>query len=258
MKRVLLGLTVLGLAGCNWGGQNHGYQYGGSHNYYNGYGHNAPMPKPHYSRVPRTSLEFSAGAEEITGGNILPTRVSLGGPIDKLTYKDTYDTGWRASGGIAHDLARRTTVTAKGVYKQADSKNDLVPVFVGPADGVFSGTLSDYKSYGAEVGVREYLNDQRSGIQFRPYIGATVGAAYLESIDANGIAGTTGPMEIFESEWVPTASAVLGVEVPMSNQISMGVESGIRYEGKRDSNGSLFETTDAYSVPVTLRGRFRF
>ncbi|NNE57564.1 MAG: hypothetical protein HKN36_05610 [Hellea sp.] len=268
MKRVLLGMTAIGLAGCNWGGSNHnqhyqhGYQYGG---YYGHNGYQNAMPvRMHGSQQinNRTAIEFSAGAEEFTGGNILPRVVGTGGQINKVEYKDAYDTAWRATGGISYDVAPRTTLVARGFYKQAQSADDTITGFTGNGGTAVTGNFSDMNSYGAEVGFREYLSNHNGPAKLRPYMGATVGAAYLESVDfengsANGNA-FAGPIEVFDNQWVPTASAVVGLEMPVSSSFSMGVESGLRYEGKRESDTANFETTDAYSVPVTLRGRFRF
>jgi len=180
------------------------------------------------------------------------------GVISKLAYKDAYDTAWRASGGIAHNVAPRTTLLARGFYKEADANNNPVTLLANDNLGNVSGSYSDYKSYGAEIGFREYLNNDDGRAKLRPYMGATAGVAYLEAIDLNNVNGSAGPVEIYDSEWVPTASAVLGVEMPVSRRFSMGVESGLRYEGKRESDVTGLRTSDAYSVPVTLRGRFRF
>jgi len=203
MKRILLVATALTLSGCNWLGSNHGHQY---HNHYGYNGHHAPVQSHdgHHRVNNTTSLEFGIGAEEFTGGNISPRAVDVGGNgvISKLEYKDAYDTAWRATGGSN-----------------------------------VAGNYSDYKSYGAEVGFREYLNNDDGRTKLRPYVGATAGVAYLESIDLEGVNGAAGltDIEIYDSEWVPTASAVLGVEMPVSQRFSMGVESGLRYEGKRES-----------------------
>jgi len=270
MKHILLAATALTLAGCNWSGSNnYAHQYHTqnqyqSGSYYSHNGHRAPVQAHHGNHRfnNKTSLEFGIGAEEFVGGNISPRAVDVGGDgvISKLEYKDAYDTAWRATGGIAHNVAPRTTLLARGFYKEASSNNSPVIILANRNVGSVGGNYSDYKSYGAEIGFREYLNNHNGRAKLRPYLGATAGVAYLDAIDLEGVNGSTGPIdiEIYDSEWVPTASAVLGVELPVSRRFSMGVESGLRYEGKRESDITGLRTSDAYSVPLTLRGRFQF
>jgi len=270
MKRYILGVAVLGLSACGWNNSGHnGYNYGNQYNqnsgyyggnqgYHQGYHQGHQQPGQHFKhRQGGTSLEFGVGVEEFTGGNLLPREPFGNGSLNKIEYDDAYDTAYRFSGGIAHDVAPKTTLLARGFYKHADSSGDVLDV-AQDANGATTaaGTFSDYKSYGAEIGFREYLNARGAKSQLRPYIGATVGAAYLESIDFNSVTGNSA--QLFDGEWVPTASALVGIELPVSKQFSLGVESGLRYEGNREVADGPYDTTDAYSIPVQLRGRFRF
>ena len=272
MKRLLLGMSVLALTGCGWmgGGSGHNYHHNSYQNYHGGYyghqghqGYQQPVQVyPSRASYGNTHLEVTAGIEEFTGGNVLPRQPINGGVINKVEYKEAYDTAWRVAGGIAHDVAPRTTLLARGFYKQADSSDDPQLVFTNGTTA--TGSFSDYKSYGAEIGFREYLNN--SGEQLRPYMGATAGAAYVEAIDLHNLSiggnpAAVAPIRVSDGDWVPTASAIVGVEMPVSNSLSLGLESGLRYEGKRDVQiGTLpaSETSNAFSVPVQLRGRFRF
>jgi len=232
MKRILLAASALVLAGCNWGGSNYGHQYSNQYQYGNYHGHNGYQTPVranthgHHRVNSSTALEFSVGAEEFTGGNIVTPIFEATGQINKTEYKDIYDTALRVSAGIAHDVAPRTTLIARGFYKDAQSSGDRFDFATRNTGQSITGNFSDFKSYGAEVGFREYLHNNSN--KLRPYMGGTVGAAYMEAIDfENGLpfTGTTflNPMEAYESEWVPTASAVVGVDVPVGRAFSMTV-----------------------------------
>ncbi len=259
MRLSVITLSAVLLSGCAWMDQGHSqYQYGHQYNY--GYGYNQPAPQ--YRQAPkRTYLDFSVAAEEFTGGNALHTATAGGVTTVKQEMSDVYKTGWRASAGLAHDVAPRTTLTLDGFYKEADSKGDSLAIGTDGTDTVY-GEFSDYKSYGAEIGFREYAGQYG---QARPYIGGTVGAAYVEAIDVANIGtvqnGTTATTtRAYDGQWVPTASAVVGIDVPVSYNGQIGLETGLRYEGKRDQEFGAFQAngSDAYSVPLRLRGRFRF
>ena len=272
MKHILLIGTALTLSACGWNGsryeQSHSYSgHGGYYSHGGGYyGHSGHQPRNIHGQHQvnsTTALEMSGGVEMFTGGDILRTIPRPDGAIQSIDAKDAYDTAWRASAGISHDVAPRTTLLARGFYKTASASDDNLTVFNGNGGATNTASLTDYNSYGAEVGFREYLN--HAGNNVRPYAGATVGAAYVEDISFTNLInnGTplAGEVSMSDGQWIPTASAVVGLELPVSRSFSMGLETGLRYEGKLDQNlDNLIESDsqDLYSVPVQLRGRFRF
>jgi len=259
MKYLILGLPVIALSGCAWMGPSSSTYHGQAHNnsYY-------PSHVSQYAAPSRTHLELSVGATEFRGGNVLPTlRDGNGLATNKVSYRDAYKTGIRTSAGIEHDVASRTTLLARGFYKKAEANDTIFDLGAGDGGVQRFGGFSDYQSYGGEIGFREYLNNEGRGI--RPYIGATAGAAYAEAIDivrlsSDGDADATATSRLYDGDWVPTASAVVGVDLPLSRNASFGIESGLRYEGKRDIQigSNLGKGDDNYSVPLKLRGRFRF
>ena len=261
MRLLLIGASAVALSGCAWMGSGYAPHHYGSHSSYQ---YQYGQSQGYYAGPPkRTHLDVSIAAEEFTGGNALPVATVGGVSTLKHELDDVYNTGWRASAGIHHDVAPRTTLTLDGFYKEADSKNDRLALSTDGTDTAY-GSLTDYKSYGAEIGFREYATNFRPG-QLRPYVGATVGAAYVEGIDAVNVSldqgGTTGTtLQAYDGQWVPTASAVVGIDMPVSYNGTIGLESGLRYAGKRDLEFGAFRDngTDAYSVPLRLRGRFRF
>jgi len=252
MRLVIAGFSAVLLSGCAWmGGHSpyHGHTSQHSHQGYSGQYHGPQTPS-------RFHVEGSIGAEQFTGGNVLQNRVGILETTAKQEYKDVYKTGWGVTGGVSYDVAPRTTLIVQGFYNEADSKNDTL--LVGTANGAtpVSGTISDYKSFGAEIGFREYLNNYDGGL--RPYISGTVGASYVEGIDLRGAQNVVTP--IYNGNWVPTASGLVGVEMPISHRAALALESGLRYEGKRDAEilDGLADVRETYSVPIRLRGRYRF
>ena len=261
MRLLLIGACTVALSGCAWMGSGHApYQYGSHSSYQYQYGYNQGY---YAGPQQRTHFDASIAAEEFTGGNIVPSTSVGGVNTVKNELNDVYKTGWRASAGIHHDVAPRTTLTFDGFYKEADSEGDRLALTTDGTDSTY-GSFTDYKSYGAEVGFREYATNYAPG-RLRPYVGGTVGAAYVESVDAVNVSldqtGTTGTtVQVYEGQWVPTASAVVGIDMPVSHNGTIGLESGLRYEGKRDLEFGAFTANgdDSYSVPLRLRGRFRF
>ena len=263
MRLQLIGLSALLLSGCAWMDTGPRYHHGGhsAYAYHHNY-HAGPQPVQYRSSHGATHLDFSVAAEEFTGGNAIALRGPQGDLIsNKIAFKDAYNTGARASAGIAHDVAPRTTLTVDGFYKRANGKSEIFELAPDFAGSPLYGSFSDYKSYGGEVGFREYAgNNPRDA---RPYIGATIGISHVEAINLERVSRTGDPaaigaIELFESDWVPTASGLIGIDIPVSGTGTMGIETGLRYEGKRKYSGTDINGDDVYSIPIKLRGRLRF
>ena len=272
MRFIALGLSATLLSGCAWfGGGSQGYHYeqGYHHSAQSGGTYAAPYRGGHGYNNGRTHFEGSIGAEAFSGGDFLKSATaSQGRTLNEVAMKDVYDTRQRASLGLSHDVASRTTLTAQGFVTKAESKGDI---FMIGSPNTLSGqaqqfaSVSDYKSYGAEIGFREYAN---SGRGLRPYIGGTVGGEYVKDIDLrqmsfDGNAASTTTTQLYRGGWVPTASGLVGVEMPVGYRGALALESGIRYTGKKkiryeNTDGGFGEAGDHYAVPIMLRGRYRF
>lgn len=254
MRVLAIGATSVFLSGCAWMGgqasQHHGSYHHSGPSYY--------APQSHY-RVPnRTNFEASIAAEGFSGGNVSTGAIDTNGDqLNKIAYKDAYKTGWRTTGGLSYDAGPRSRFTVDGFYKEADAKDTSFEAGTLAGGAQVNGSFSDYKSYGAEIGFREYLNNRHASM--RPYLGGTVGGSYVEEIDIIAPSGNT-IARLYDGEWVPTASALIGFELPTSRNSSLGLETGLRYEGKRDIaiSNSFGKGNDNYSIPVRLRGRFQF
>jgi len=90
----------------------------------------------------------------------------------------------------------------------------------------------------------------------------------LENTQLAGTAFGGGDIPFYESSWVPTAAGLVGLETPIARYTTLGIETGVRYQGGLESDtsvlnagstlGGLNNNNSRLTVPVTLRGRYRF
>lgn len=212
--------------------------------------------------------EFFIGGDAISGDEIndIPGVTS-----QARSFNDVYDPGFRYDLGASYALNPNRKVTANLFYANADGEETSL----GNVNGEeVVGRLDDYERYGVEVGLRQYARPIAAPLvnSVRPYIEGKVGAARIQSIDfentnpnATVLAGTT---PFYEGGWVPTGAGLVGIETPVFNRFTMGVETGIRYtdgpasDTSRLSSGVPLAGTNNgggnWSVPVQIRGRYRF
>jgi len=257
-----MGAAAMAVTGCAYqGGSGYSHSayptyspYGGTTSYANRCG--TTYTPQGCAVVGGTRLELDIGAEKFVDGDIVNGGIVTGpSTTTAVGYKDAFKTGYRASAGLARDFRPNTTILARGFYKQAEGEDGVTIATNG--GGNVNVNFSDYESYGAELGLRQYLAPAQS--KFRPFVGATAGATYIEDISID----TGGPATLInEAGWSATASATGGFEMPISRSASLALESGVRWEGKQDrpafQTATLGEDNSRLSVPVTLRGRFRF
>jgi len=284
MRILLASAATIALSGCSWLGlgsnqdyKNYGYN-ANTGNY--GYQAHTPAPKACNSNqcLSRWNLEgavgpsFAVGGDAVTGSKINPMpRTS----IRNLDNNDIFDTGIRAELGGSYAVNPNRKITANAFLETANG-GDVVDW--GTLNGAsLQGGLSDYESYGAEIGVRQYFAPRRAPVlkSIRPYVEGKLGAAYLDDITLNNVTTTTGTtvanvadLPFYEGGWVPTAAGMIGFETPVAKYTTIGLETGLRYTAspKTDQSAILPGTALAgtnnggarYSVPVMLRGRYRF
>ena len=257
-----MGAAAMAVTGCAYqggSGYNHSAyptysSYGGTTSYANRCG--TTYTPQGCAVVGGTRVELGIGAEKFVDGDSVNGGIVTGpNTSSTVEYADAFKTGYRASIGLARDVRPSTTILAKGFYKQAEGEDGVTVATNG--GGNVTGNFSDYESYGAELGLRQYLSPANS--RFRPFVGATAGATYIEDISLS----TGGPAVVInDAGWSATASATGGFEMPISRSASLALEPGIRWEGKQDrsalATAIIGDDNSRLSVPVTLRGRFRF
>ena len=281
MRILLVGVATVALSGCSWlglGGQHnsHHSNYNQNTGYYHAQ-HAAPKSSCQTNQcLSRLNLEFAGGPEWIAGGKALTgSKINDNGGIatvNDVRMRSAFDDGYRAELGGSYALNPNRKVTANAFYAEAKGQNG---VELGTLNGnTVTGGFSDYESYGAEIGIRQYMQPRRGLIfnSVRPYVEGKLGAAHVDDISITNAQGGDALFadgtRLYDGGWVPTAAGMIGFETPVLPQMTLGLESGIRYTGKLDTDtsdlgvgtlaGASNNGSDRWTVPVMLRGRYRF
>jgi len=236
-------------------------------------------PKCHTGNcLSRWNLEGGFGTAFPIGQSILtPSRTNnvAGTDFNSISFGDAYDTGIRAELGGSYALAPNTKVTLLGHYEEANSAGVQN---LGTINGdQFTGALSDYQAYGVELGLRQYFTPKPVPVfkSIRPYVEGRLGVSHVDDISLVGaeLAGASfngnPDIGLYENSWVGTAAGLVGVETPVARYTTIGLETGVRYQGGLESDtssefapgtaiGGLNNNRGRLTVPLTLRGRYRF
>ncbi len=276
MRILFCGVAAIALSGCSWMGfgnsANSGYSYKSS---------NADccvggQTLSRWNIEAASGADFNVGGTAITGSDVTPIVAAPSLNLVDVDMDDAYETMYRSSVGGSYALNPNRKITAQAFYSRADG-NEVVWGTQGGVD--LRGTMTDYKTYGVEAGLRQYFTPQRAPLvnSVRPYIEGRLGAAHVDGISLvnirhvpNTSPNTPTSLAMYDGGWVPTASGLIGVETPLFNRMTLGIETGIRYSGELQSNNTDVNAGfnnryagfnnggDRYSVPLTIRGRYRF
>lgn len=282
MRLLLLGTAAIALSGCSFlglGGQKDYSNYNQNTGYYGQQPvqHTAPKSQCHSGNcLARWNLEGGVGPSFAAGKNIITASRTNENPetdFNSISFGDAYDTGIRAELGGSYALAPNTKVSLLGHYERAESDGAQNWGTIG--EETLTGALTDYKSYGAEIGLRQYFQPV-NGVIFdsvRPYVEARAGASRVGDIGVvntqlGGQTFSAAEVPLYRDSWVGTAAGLVGVETPIAKYTTIGLETGVRFQGglKSDNSvlsagstlGGLNNNRGRVSVPVTLRGRYRF
>lgn len=263
MKRIaLVCSTAIMLSGCSWFG------WGGN-----------SSPGPHKSFGERMNLELAAGIDPNVKGDVIKHDFDNSGTaeLNRQGFSDAYGRKMNYQVGMSYEVAPTWEVTAAAGYSQADGKQGVV---VGQANGNdITANFNDYEAYNAEFGVRKYFRNRTFAKllspAIAPYVGASAGVqhtsstkAALSSTDWTGTSIPGNDTYMWHGEgYTPTAQVTVGAEWRPSRNFALGLETGLRYtSGLGDGDGSLTNVGweqadsngDTLTIPVTLRGRFKF
>ncbi len=282
MRLLMLGTAAIALSGCSflgYGGQkNHSnHNYNPQTGYYGQQTAPAHKPRCHSNNcLARWNLEGGVGPSFAAGKNIITASRTNDNPntdFNSISFGDAYNTGVRAELGGSYALAPNTKVSLLGHYEKAES--DGVQNWGTVNDQALTGALTDYESWGAEVGLRQYFAPV-NGVIFnsvRPYVEARAGASRVDDIGVintqlGGATFSAAEVPLYDESWVGTAAGLVGVETPLTKYSTIGLETGVRFQGglKSDNSvlaagsdlGGLNNNRGRVSIPVTLRGRYRF
>ena len=279
MRILLAGVAAVALSGCSFLGLGGGHDYKdyGYNAHAGNYGHQAhkPAPQPCHSQqcLSRWNLEAAVGPSFMVGGTAVTGDQANVTGLNNVKMKDAYDTGFRAELGGSYALNPNRKITGNVFIDEAESagRQDWGTV----AGQNLTGSLSDYKSYGAEIGLRQYFAPQRGLIlkSVRPYVEGKLGATHLDDVRIQGteLGGTTFSavdVPFYESGWVGSAAGMVGVETPLTKYSTIALETGVRYTQGPKTDTSILGpgfpiagTNNGGSrttIPVMLRGRYRF
>ncbi len=274
MRILFVGAAAVALSGCSWLGLGNNY---GPYSYNTGphsssAGHvstGAPQHKP----LSKWGITGAIGTDFIVGGNAV-TGNDTGGLLNvhQVSMKNAYKPGYRGEAGITYALNGKQSLTINGFYQEAKGKSDVV--FANAPGQSFTTQFGDYKAYGIDAGLRHNLSKGSMPLlkSVQPYVEGRIGIArtsdfQMENVQLNGVALVPSEAAMYEGRYIPTASALVGFEKPISRHMSIGLETGIRYMGKSDSDDSFVAGTalegmnngsSRWSIPLQIRGRYRF
>lgn len=214
---------------------------------------------------------FMIGGDAITSGGLNPGNTTA---VRSQGMDDVYDDGYRAELGVSYMLNPNRKLTAMVTHQEHEGNGTSEIANI--AGQSLTGSFSDYRATGLELGLRQYAMPRyigQSNLQFRPYVEGRIGAAQLDDIEIQnaqlgGTAYNGGTIPFYEGGTVGTAAGLVGFEAPVFDRMTLGVETGVRYMSKPASDDSFLaggnpiagsnNGGDTWSVPVTIRGRYRF
>ncbi len=278
MRKLLIGTAAIALSGCSWMGGSKGHhdysQYQQHNNYYQGAHQQKDKCCVNGKRLSRWNLEGAVGPEFFLGGDAITDDINAIDNVfaNETSLNDAFDEGMRYELGGSYALNPNRKVTVMGSYAEADGDNVSLGTINGDA---LTGQFSDYQRYGVEVGLRQYFTPTPAPVfgSVRPYVEGKVGAAHVDDIvltnaQLGGAAYNGGTVRMYESGWVPTAAGMVGVEAPVFKRATLALETGIRYTGVMESDtrdlgpgvplAGTNNGMESWTVPVQLRGRYRF
>ncbi|MEE9272166.1 MAG: hypothetical protein V3U57_02675 [Robiginitomaculum sp.] len=282
MRILLCSVATIALSGCSWMGLGHGNHHGRNAAYMgkqNSYSQSNDDCCVGGKTLSRWNIEGGLGTSLPAGGDVLTgaqahPQFNNVRTLKNLSYNDAFDKGIRAELGGSYALNPNRKVTGQ-IYQEKANGKDIV---IGSQNGnALRGSISDYKEYGVEVGLRQYFQPKALPLlkTVRPYVEGKLGAAHVDDIRVDNIreiGGAATPISVnaYESSWVPTAAGLVGVETLVFDRFTMGIETGLRFRGVQKSDNSTIGTPGGaqyggfnnggskYSVPITIRGRYRF
>lgn len=214
------------------------------------------------------AITAGIGTSLAIGGNIFPgaeAKPSTGtrtiSALTPITYKDAFEKRVDFDLGAEYDVNPTTSLLARVGYSGAEGadKQKIGTVTEGSVTEDLYASFTDLEQVRLEGGFRRYMAPPRHYGGLRPYVGATAGFTHTKDIDVIQSSDTiVSPAEsqvYVDGGWSPTASGIIGAEWKTGMRTAIGLETGIRWTDKLDTNLS----SDAqWSIPVQLRGRVAF
>lgn len=192
------------------------------------------------------------------------TVLTLPTTVEAKDYGDVYGSTYRGEAQIGYGVSERVEIFASGSY--AKKSADLLQVGnVGGLD--LNAQFGDYEEIGIEGGMRYF---PRPPSRLKPYFALSGGVRFLESntptFSVPAAAVTLRDVPFYDSSTVGTAAALLGLRYDVGSALSIGLETGPRYQGKPEAVPTLVgtglesinDTGDRWSMPVLFTASLRF
>jgi hypothetical protein len=182
----------------------------------------------------RWGIDFGVGIDLNVNGNVNSGAIGrLNGQATAIlpgSYGDVYGAGLHFRFGAGYKLNDESEVRGVFTYQSADA--DLVRLGdIGPSS--LYGQYSDYKTLGFDVGYRRYV--ALSNSKFRPYGEATIGMAYIESINVELAAPQSNVVldntDFYDQSAAFTWGINVGALFPIASQVDFNVQMGLRHVG---------------------------
>ena len=281
MRILLLGTAAIALSGCSFlglGGQSKHDNYNSQTGYYGQSTGQAATSTCHTGNcLARWNIEGGVGPAFIVGGDAVTANKSnnnAGTAFNQISMDTAYDEGVRAELGASYALSPNNKISVLGHFEEADSAGRQNWGSIGGAE--LTGALTDFKSVGAEIGLRHYFQPTNGVIlnSVRPYVEGRLGASHVDDIAIRGArlgnadVAAGNDIGFYKDSWVGSAAGLVGIETPIAQYMTIGLETGVRHTtGLRSDNSVLSPGTDLAglnnggartTIPLTLRGRYRF
>jgi hypothetical protein len=214
----------------------------------------------------RFAIAGSVGTQTELGGDLLAngqgTLVGLPLTFESVGYRDVFGPDVRVQGFIGYGVSAKVELVLRGGwYKSAGT---------GVSAGSFAGSdtfayFTDYEEWGLELAARYYVAHRtRLKSWIAPVVGlrATNNLYVSYSIPEAGSAVLNVPFN--EESTVPVFGLDIGVSFDLTDNLFIGLDSGLRYQGpSADANalpgiGTVDDSEGRWTAPVMLSLGVRF
>lgn len=216
-----------------------------------------------------TAIVIPVAGDFITGDGIndIPLTES-----DNVGFDDAYEPDLGFSAGITYPLSDTLSVVGSAGYQSFSGQD----VSLGTVDGeALTGRLEDMDRLTLDGGLQYRLPQQTlpNGMALNPYVEGRAGISHSSAIALKGARQSGAPVNegnigLYKDSTAPLASAVIGVEIPVNDNLDVAIEGKVTRSGALRSDDDYFEpgkplagTNNAESVTdmsvgVKLRSTF--
>jgi hypothetical protein len=216
----------------------------------------------------RTSLTLKGGVENSASGDLHEggSGVVLGLPtsVQSRSFDDVYKRGFRFGAGLGYGVAENVEVIGNVTFGRQEAELLQVGTVAGL---VLNGLFTDYKDVTVEGGLRLHLG---AGNPIAPYVNLVGGFRRVEAIPATFSVPAAGVVladtPFYDASTVGLFGGDFGLGFNLGPNVSLGVEAGLRWQGKLNELEGLAGTGlenlndvgSRWTLPVSAALTFRF